>query len=455
MSRLPLATRPWSGLSAWLTPFLSSVAVFELFATLAWKTNQGRVIDVTTMLVLVPAAAIIIALSAAWLISRSTQFSFGNVLMWSVRFAPIAWAVPIFDLIRSYGNGIVTGPTSLNGLQLFTSIITCGLFPLASGLTIGTRLGMALASLGIAVVIWSLSRRLAASIMSGLAMSVILTCVVHITSLFVFIRAPFSTTGWMAVHVEVARRALLLFSQGYWWGNPYERFPGALDAEADIANRMASSAWLIVLLGVVLIIIAITALPSIKRIARHVFLRWSTLELFILSAIGLAFARTSGGVLDVMGALLAWKVLILCLFALHISTVLRNDLNGLEEAERSKFANPIAEGLLPIERARSIASGLEWFAIAAAWTLGWPVCIGVLIFIASHRLLRDRTWSTSFWMRIVLRSVGASGIALAAQWFGLRSASLGTSSIASAGAAFLAIALLEGFWLPRLKAASK
>lgn len=455
MPRLSLPSRPWNGFSAWIIPFLSSIAIFELLAALAWKNEHSRLADPTTLFIIIPCGAIMIALSLAWLLARTGSLSFGSALMLCNRFSPIAWAIPIFDIIRSYGNGITITASTINGIGLLESIGTGGLLPFSSTLTAGMRLGMLFTVAGCAMIIWSISRKITRTIFSGLLMSIVVTCIVHAQAFFVFIHAPFSSNAWTASSMTVGRQAVLLFSQGFWWGNPYERFPGALDADTDIALRMMSSAWMILLIGILLLIAAMTILPSAKRIAKSLFTAWSLAEVFLFTALGIIFGRISDGIVAFSDSILAWIVLIFCLLCIYIASSLRDVISGMEEAERAGTAHLIADGVLPMERARSLASALDWLAIAASWTLGWPICASLLITLSAKRLLRDRTWGMQLWSRIAFRGMSVAGLALAGNFFILRSADLGQSALVSCGASLLAMALIEGVWMTRVRKIEK
>ena len=76
-----------------MIPFLSSIAIFELLATLAWKNDHGRLADPTTLIVLIPCGAVIFALAISWVLARTGALSFGSALMLCNRFSPIAWAI--------------------------------------------------------------------------------------------------------------------------------------------------------------------------------------------------------------------------------------------------------------------------------------------------------------------------------------------------------------------------
>lgn len=429
-SRSDLFAKPWPGFRSWFVSTLSCIAIFEFLAIFAWKAQGDRVIDLTIGLVGIPAGAFAIVAFTALLWAFFASVPFGNALGFLTRFLPIAWAIPLFDLIRTYGNGVAIGPPKLNGLTYLLASATGGVLPMVSGIPVGMRLGIFLAACGVGIVAWQASHRWWKGIVAGLAVSAVFISLISSFSFLAFSRAPFSAESWTAKPVEIARRATIVLSQGYWWNNTYDRFPSAVDGQTDVAIRLASAGHAIFLLGIVLFAGLLVFQKSRWRTFKRMFLNRSTAEMFVVLGIGLGCAWASASS-QTRGWTFAYAVSIgfLVILALRISRSLRQDLASAEQDDPSRMMSP--------EAARSIASAAEWYAVAGAWVLGWPIMIALGVFLGASALARDRNWLVWPMFRVICEGIALSVIAAGGYFFLSQKAILTPLVLAGALAAFL------------------
>jgi hypothetical protein len=216
---------------------------------------------------------------------------------------------------------------------------------------------------------------------------------------------------------------LRAITNGYWWNNLYDRFPSAVEKQSDLAIHLTTSGIMVLALGIVLFLVFAWLLPSRGRTLRHFFRAWSALDLLLYVMGAAVITRFAGVAAAIRGtwwdaALLA----LLVLAALRIHAVLERCLRqlppGVEAlAPGDPSEGPIACGDLEPGIASAISRIALIFALAAAWTLGWPVFAAVIGFLAASRLSRDRFWSSWPWVATAFRALGASALALASFFF--------------------------------------
>jgi hypothetical protein len=449
------SNRSWPGLVPWIVTVLSSVAVFELIAVLAWKNDQGRFLDLTTAFISIPVGAVtlLVAASALWAFFASGEgkLSFTGALGWSARLLPFAWAIPLFDLVRTYGNGLVIGPPKLNGLNILLAAVTGGMLPIESGISIGIRLGIFAGAVGVGIVTWHFGKKIWMGIASGIVMSSIAVKLISTLSLLSIWKDPFNASGWTALPVEIARRATIVMSNGYWWAELYERFPTSIDAQTSIAARLTAAGFAVCTLGAVLLIALGIFIKKRWRVLAYVYRSWGTFDIVLYTAVGAVAAKTSG-VITTSGAtcMIAVTVAFFGLAALRFANVMKRDIARLEIDERANADKPITRGDITVEGARQMAKAGEWYALVAGWVLGWPVFACVLVYLAASHLTRDRTWSQNKWATMIYRMLGAGAIALAGMFFVTKDAKITTLALTVVVIVALHRLFIEAFWLPRV-----
>ncbi|MBD3251969.1 hypothetical protein GF380_06005 [Candidatus Uhrbacteria bacterium] len=455
MSMFTIPKRSWPGFESWLSALLASVAVFELLALLAWRMEDGRVFDFTTAIITIPAGALLFVVTASFLWGVLTKTAFQDALGWSARLLPFFWAVPLIDLIRTFGSGIVIGPPQLSGVQVLQLIGTAGLLPVNSGISIGIRLGIFAGVLGIAVVTWAMTRSVWKTIVTGVVMSSVVIKSLLTLSLLAIWRMPFRADGWMALPFEVPRRAINEMSKGYWWDQLYQRFPTAIDGQAEIALRLVESATIVTALGLFLVAAYLVFQKARWSILHHVYRAWTTFDVGLYVGFGLIAVFSQGG-LRPLGSggstcLLAGLLFLLLLIFLRFSMVLRRDLAQLEADERGQVNQPIVRGELSLESAKAYAKTGEWFALVAAWALGWPVFASVLVILACSYMTRHKFWSQQSHAVTIFRALGAGAIALLTVFVLSQDATVSELAIAVIIVAALHRFFIEWLWVPRLR----
>jgi hypothetical protein len=444
--------RSWPGFKLWFFTVLACTAVFEFIAAFAWKNEQGRLPDLTTAAVAIPAGAIMLLVLAALLWSWLGRAPFLGALGWSVRLLPFAWAIPLFDLIRTYGNGLVIGPPRLNGIGLIVSSLTAGMLPIQSGISIGIRLGLFAAAIGVGMVMWSLTRNIWKTVACGAVFSAVTIKLLSVVSLLSLWKSPFSVHGWTAPPVEIPRRALAVMSQGYWWNDLYERFPTAIDAQAAIAARLNESGFAVLSLGVVLVAAFIILFKKRRSILAHVFASWGAFDMGLYAVLGAAFAFSRGsGPVCWTACLPAIGIFLFLLIVLRFSMVLRRDVFRLQADERDHVSQPILRGELSTQGAKELALAGELCALAAAWVLGWPVFACALAVLSASFLTRGRMWSANARIASVFRAAGAGAVALMVMFFMTQDAKVISAALAAAVIAALHRIFIEFFWMPRIR----
>jgi hypothetical protein len=230
----------------------------------------------------------------------------------------------------------------------------------------------------------------------------------------------------------------VVLSQGYWWNNTYDRFPSAVDGQTDVAIRLASAGNAVFVLGIVLFAGLLILQTSRWRTLKHVFFNRSMAEMLIALGIGIGCAWTAASS-QTKGWTFVYAVGVgLCIMlALRISRALKHDLASVEQDERSQVSQPLTRGDMSPESAKSIASAAEWYAVAGAWVLGWPIAISIAVFLGASALARDRNWSVWPVFRFVCEGIALSVIAAGGYFFLSQKATLTPSVLAGVLAAFL------------------
>lgn len=441
-SRSDIFAKPWQGFRSWFVSSLACIAIFEFLALFAWKVESERVIDLTIGMIGIPAGAFAIIVCIAMLWAGFGSVSLGNALAFVTRFLPIAWAIPLFDIIRTYGNGVILGPPKLNGLSYVYASLTGGVLPITSGIPIGMRLGMFLGACGVGIVAWQVSRRWWKGIVSGLIVSAVFISLISSFSFLAISRSPFSVESWTAKSVEITRRATMVLSQGYWWNSAYDRFPSAVDGQTDVAIRLAAAGSAVFILGFVLLLAFFLFQKARWRMFKRFFITLPAAEMLVALGLGAGCAwsvlsrQTKGWTFFIASA-----VAVLIVLALRVSSALRSDLaTSIEQGEDSR------RGDLGVESARSIASGAEWYAVAGAWVLGWPIVISVIVALAASALSRDRNWMAWPVFKPVSNAIGLSAIAAISFFFLSQKAVMSTGLLAAILAAFLFSCAMSWVW---------
>lgn len=434
----------------WFVTVLACTAVFELLAVLAWKNEQHRLLDFTTAVITIPAGAVMLLVLASVLWAWLGKTSFVNSLGWSARLLPFAWAIPVFDLIRTFGYGLVIGPPKLNGLELFTASVTGGLLPIESGISIGIRLGIFAASIGVGIVTWSLGRKVWKAVIGGVIFSTVTVKCLSTLSILSLLRGAFRPEAWTALPIEIVRWATLAMSNGYWWNNVYERFPTAVDAQVAITARLVESAFVLVALGLLILIAFLAFRVERWNILRHVYRSWGTFDVLLYVAFGVLFAFQSVSMRYAgVTCWLAIGAFLLLLAALRFASVMRRDLAQISLDEQRESSQPALRGDLSIEGVKVFAKIAEFYALAVSWVLGWPLFACTLTFLAASHLTRSKLWFANVWAPIIFRAFGAGALALLGAYFVTQNAKITMSVLIIAAVAFVHRVFIEAFWMPR------
>jgi hypothetical protein len=442
-----LNPRSWPGVRPWLLSVLGSVAVFELLAAFAWRSERGAFLDLTTALVSIPAATLVTVLIIAGLWAFLLNVPLSGCLSGVSRLLPLAWAVPAFDLIRSAGQGTVTADLIVDGNGYLATIFTGGLFPLDSGLTVGMRLGTFAAVVGTALVVWVYRKSAWRTALAAFLTSATVAKMTFMASgLGLWDRITHSA-GWIAQPYEVTRSIIQSVSNGYWWTSLYERFPTAIEAQAQIAVRLTTAGLLVFSLGCVLAIVFVWKLPAMRRILRHVYSGRGMIDLAICT-IGSGIIASLILKTSIFGGT-GWYALglvLMALAALRLNAILRRDLYNLARDERENVNQPIVRGDLSVDDARELADVALWFVIVTSWVLGWPVFACVLVYLAASHLSRDRAWTSLPWTLPIFRASGAAAIALASFFFVSESAKIVLAAVVVSCLAAVYCLTIELMW---------
>lgn len=438
-----LSSRQWSGIWPWAVTTLCGAEIFSLLAAFAWRGTNGRLPDVTTVLVAVPASVFItiIVIAVAWRWLAGIPLTSG--LSFATRILPLAWIIPIADLIRSAGRGFIALPTPLDAKQFFEAVFTGALLPASSAVPMGMRVGIFAAVLITAFVVWFTRQNLLRSAVAALIASVTLVKLSFLPTALGLWEFLLRTGRWVSGTVETQREALRAVTNGYWWNNLYDRFPSSVEAQADLALRLTTAGIIVLMLGAVLVAVFVWLVPSRGRTLRHIFRAWSAADV-LLYVVGAAIITRMAGVSAIVrgtwwdAALLG----LLVLAALRVHAVLERCLHALPPgvealAPGDPSEGPVACGDIEPKLASAISRIAFAFAFAASWTLGWPVFAAVIGFLAASFLSRSSFWSDAPWAATIFRAFGAAALALASFFFMAQHARM-------TGVAMLAMVLAAG-----------
>ena len=448
-NRILFTARNWPGFRPWFTSVFACIAVFEFLALLAWKDEGGSLFDITTAMVAVPSGIITLMVVIALLWALLAKTSFAGGLAWITRFLPVLWAIPVFDLIRSFGNGIIIGGPRLDGEGLLIAIGSAGLLPINSGYSIGIRFGIFGITVATGFICWFLVKSIAKAIITSLATSALLVKMTSVSSMLAIAHSGLWGTGWQAFPVEITRRAIIVLNKGYWWDSLYERFPTAINAQSEIATRLFGAGAIIASLGVILLIAFIFLQKNRKQILKDVFYKWGSLDIIIPVVIGIGFAWTERGAFGGITGSVAIMIFILLILSLRLANVFARCTARLKEDELSGTAQILTRGDMSPDQARDISTAGFVFSAATGWVLGWPVLLGVLAFIACSHLSRDRKWQAWFWLPVMFRIIGSASIALAGMYFMLQGGKIVEIVLPIVLAALMYRVVLEAIWLPK------
>ncbi|OGL79209.1 hypothetical protein A3E39_00300 [Candidatus Uhrbacteria bacterium RIFCSPHIGHO2_12_FULL_60_25] len=444
-----LSARSWPGLRPWLASVVGSVAVYELLSVLAWQNERHTLPDFTTALVTVPVSFMVAVLIIAALWSLLAGVPFTGGLAFVAKLLPLAWAVPLFDLVRSIGLAFRVGAPVVDGNGFLTSLATGGLLPLDTGITAGMRLGMFATVVTAAFVVWIVTKNAWRTAVTGLVASAVVTKTVYFGSALGLWYRITHGMPWTAGEPEISRSVLLAISNGYWWNNLYDRFPTAVDVQAAIGLRMTTAGLFVFGLGVLLVLIFIWQVPAWRRILAHVHRFWSMFDLALYAVGGavLYAVLTKTGSVAGMGWF-ALGVAALLLAALRLASALQRSLHRLPQDERSGADQPVARGDMSPDAAEDVITIALLYVLIAAWVLGWPVFAAVLVYLAASHLTRDRSWASWPWSASVFRAVGAASLALGGLFFVTQTNKLTGLAIIICCAAAAHRLLVEFVWNP-------
>lgn len=444
------SSRSWQGFIPAAASFASCVAIFDLIAWLAWHGDQGRFFDLMSFTVGFPSVLLALALAAAstWSIAGKVEFS--QAFGWAMRLMPLAWLVPFIDFIRLTGSGVPGIVPYLNGWGIVQAIATAGIFPWNSSLNLGIRFGLVAATFGTAMITWHISKSWWKAVLSGVWVSVIGVASMLSVSLAIFLNTSGSNAAWSASSVEMIRRSSTILGKGYWWEAMYDRFPTAIDNQIDIATRLFSAvgAFHVVILFLTGLFLAA---KTRRRLLRYAFGTWGFVLFVSAFIVGIAcgYKHLSLGQSAVFVP--AYVFFLYLIAALRLSSVFRRDMTNLEQDERLGVHQPILDGSLTLEEAKTISGIGEVTAVIAGFVLGWPVLIMVLGYLGCARLTRDRFWTATPQVSTIFRAVGASALAGAGYLFVTQDIRISSSLLLSFGAAAAIRLLIEWFWLPKFK----
>jgi hypothetical protein len=444
-----LSSAAWPGLRPWLRSVVSSIGIFSLLAGFAWHGANNRLPDMTTLLIAVPAGMISMTLIAAVLWTVFTRASFQASLAFAARVLPLAWIAPLLDLLGSAGKGMMMPDTPLDASGLLLAAVTAGVLPASSILPLGMHAGIVAAVLVTAFVVWFARKNILQSVIAAVVMSAGIIKLSFIASFIGVWHAFMDGAGWVTGSQDTARAALRAVTNGYWWNNVYDRFPSAIDAQADIAIRLTSSGIAVVALGVVLVAIFVWRVPQWKQLVAHTFRSWSTAHL-ALYPIGGALIYTMATTAPTFKGTW-WYALALALLGL---AALR--LHAVCERRLHKAASPspgpddgLGEGDAHAALLADLSLVALLYTLLAFFALGWPVFASLVVFLAASGLSRDRLWASWPWSATVFRAAGAAALALSGFFFISQHARFSGIAALAALIAIAHVLIMEVFWMKR------
>lgn len=444
------STRSWNGFAPAAASFASSVIVFDILAWLAWHNGQHRSFDLISCFIGFPAVLATLLLMSALVWSFAGRIPLTQAIGWGLRLLPLSWAVPLVDFVRLTGSGTASIVPYMNGWGILKSVLTAGIFPLDSGLPIGIRFGMAAAIFGTGILCWHLSRNAWKTGLSVVLFSLVSTISISAVSLAVFLNAPFDARSWSAPSIDIARRTSMVLGKGYWWSSIYDRFPTAIDNQIDIATRLYSAVGAFAVFVVLLCVIACFQ-KGLRRLIRYVYGSWSSMLFVSAIIVGLAVAYRDAIVGYGVAYLPAYLFFAFTVIALRAASVFRRDIANLERDEREGRHQPILDGVIELETAKTVAMVGEVCSVASALVLGWPAVLMVLGYLGCAKLSRDRVWGSMGQVSSVFRAIGSSVLAGFAYVFLTQDVKLTSQLLMAMGIAAVIRLLIEWFWIPKFK----
>jgi hypothetical protein len=414
----------WPGLASWLRAMICATGVFALLAGFAWHGSNDRLADITTLFVTIPAGMFFMMLLAAMLWTLLARIPFETGLLFAGRVMPLAWVIPLAEIVRTAGKGMASLSVPLGANGYIAAALTGSILPFENALPLALRAGIVITALITAFVVWFTGKHFIKSIIAFVVMSIASIKLLAFPTLIGQWTAFAAGRGWIADPADMLRETIRGVTNGYWWNNLYDRFPSAVDSQADIAIRLATAGYVALALGLILAVLFIWRLPVWKRVARHAFVSWSTLHLaidIIGAAVVTAFAMK---VPAMVGAWwLAFAIAILGLLALRLHLTLERCVHQFNDGV-GDGTDPVACGdVLPTQAsALSIISLL--YALMVSLALGWPIFVSVIAALAASWLSRDRLWAAWPWINTVFRAAGAAMLALAGFFFASQNARL-------------------------------
>lgn len=444
------STRSWNGFAPAVSSFASSVIVFDVLAWLAWHNGQHRPFDIIASFIGFPAvlATMLLIAGLAW--SFAGRIPLTQAIGWGLRLLPLSWAIPLIDFVRLTGSGTASIVPYMNGFGILKSIFTAGIFPLDSGLPIGIRFGIAAATFGAGILCWHLSKNVLKTGLSVIGFSFVSTMLISAVSLAIFFNAPFEARSWSAPAIDIARRATMILGKGYWWTSIYDRFPTAIDNQIDIATRLFSAVGALSVLSILVCFIALSQ-RTLRRLLKYIFGSWYSVLFFSSIVVGLVVAYRDAEVGYGFGFLPAFIFFVFISAGLRVASVFRRDIANLERDEREGRHQPILDGVIELEDAKTAALAGEACSVAMAFALGWPVALMVLGYLGCAKFSRDRVWGMVGQASSTFRAIGSSALAGFAYLFLTQDVKLTSHLLMAMGIAAAIRLLIEWFWIPKFK----
>jgi hypothetical protein len=410
--------------------------IFAFLAGFAWRNTNGRLPDMTVLLVIVPSAVFAIALLMALLWAFFARISLQASLLFIARILPLAWLVPVADLVRSGGRGFILTATPFDGGGVLLASLTGTLLPAQAALPMGLRLGMFAAALLAAFVVWFTRRGhgegaptpasrawdAARAVATGLAVSITMVFLTFFPAVLGAWHGLLQDHTLPNSTVTMAHATLRAVTNGYWWTNLYDRFPSSVEAQADLAVRLTASGFAVLILG--LLLGALCARRSLlpKALIRDAYWSWPAMNL-PLYAVGAALLTVL--MAQTPAATGTWwmaLVVALCAlgaFRLHI--VLERCLHRASLGVGEAHPQQVCEGVSRSD-AEQISFVALLYALLASFALGWPIFAAFLVFLACSTLSRDPLWAHWPWAATVFRGFGAASLALSGFFFATQQA---------------------------------
>jgi hypothetical protein len=441
---------------AWALSVLSTIAVFEFLATFAWRTDSARLADPRITVIAIPAGAFALIAFAALLLARIGRVALADSLPMIARLLPIAWLIPIIDLVRSYGNGVSVSAPPFGGKGILLASLTGGLLPLENGIALGARFGVFTGALIIGIAVWHYRKSIIPAALAALAWSTLAIHLVLALPAVLFWKSPFSAASWSAAPFEVSRRIIALLSRGYWSSGLYDRFIASVGgAPAEIEGGFVIAAIALAVLGVLLFLGLATQLARARRIFSHVFFSWGALDVLLYIGVGVAMAVSSHAMPSVRPGVPATVLFILMIAILRFGAAMKRNLFRLGADERDGVFQPIANGEISPDDAHAFADASTAFVFSSAFVLGWPVFVPVAAYLAASRLTRERLAGSVAWAESAYRAAGAGALACAGFAFASQASAFGPSVLAAVGIAAGHRLFVEFVWMPRMSRESR